>query len=135
MAFLTWDDTLDVGVAVFNEDHRRLVGLVNELHAGIVSGLGISQMTYVLNGLVEYTRTHFKREEDLMAKHDYPGLKAHRREHYELMVQVSEFQGRLKEGKASFTLELMSFLRDWLMNHIRGTDMNYRDFFLERGTG
>lgn len=133
MAFITWDDSLDVGVTAFNEDHRHLVGLVNELHAGVVSGIGISQMTYVLDGLVDYTRIHFKREEDLMTKHEYPGLKGHRKEHYDLMVQVSEFQGRLKEGKASFTIELLSFLRDWLTNHIKGTDMAYSDFFLGLG--
>lgn len=135
MAFITWDDTLDVGVAAFNEDHRRLVGMVNELHAGIVSGLGISQMTYILDGLVDYTRTHFRREEELMAKLAYPDLKAHRREHYDLMVQVADFQARLREGKASFTIELMSFLRDWLVTHIKGTDMSYRDFFLARDAG
>lgn len=135
MAFITWDDSLDVGVAAFNDDHRRLVGMVNELHAGIVSGLGISQMTYILDGLVDYTRTHFKREEELMTKHAYPGLKAHRREHYDLMVQVADFQTRLRDGMASFSIELMSFLRDWLVTHIKGTDMGYRDFFLARGAG
>lgn len=133
MAFVTWDETLDVGVAVFNEDHRRLVGYINDLHGGIVSGIGISQMTYVLDGLIDYTKEHFRREEELMAAHDYPGLKGHRREHYELMKQVGDFKSRLNEGKASFSLELMSFLKDWLVNHIKGTDMNYRAFFLGKG--
>jgi len=134
MAFVTWDETLDVGVSAFNEDHRRLVGFINDLHGGIVSGIGISQMTYILNGLIDYTKEHFGREEDLMSKHDYQDIKAHREEHYELMKKVSEFSDRLKEGQASFTLELMAFLKDWLVNHIKGSDMKYRDFFLARGS-
>jgi len=129
MAFVIWDTTLDVGVSHFNEDHRRLVGFINDLHGGIVSGLGIAQMTYILDGLIDYTKNHFAREEEMMAKHDYPDIKAHRREHYELMKQVAEFSARLGEGKASFTLELMSFLKDWLVNHIKVTDMKYRGFF------
>ncbi|HOT44035.1 MAG TPA: bacteriohemerythrin [Spirochaetota bacterium] len=133
MAFVIWDTTLDVGVSHFNEDHRRLVGFINDLHGGIVSGLGISQMTYILDGLIDYTKNHFAREEDLMAKHEYPDIKAHRREHYDLMKQVAEFSARLREGKASFSLELMSFLKDWLVNHIKGTDMKYRDFFSAKG--
>ena len=133
MAFVSWDETLDVGVAQFNEDHRRLVGYINDLHNGIVSGIGISQMTYILDGLIDYTKNHFAREEELMTKYDYPGLKGHRREHYELMKQVSEFKSRLAEGKASFSLELMSFLKDWLVNHIKVTDMKYRDFFAGKG--
>ncbi|HNW30694.1 MAG TPA: bacteriohemerythrin [Spirochaetota bacterium] len=133
MAFISWDDSLDVGVPQFNEDHRRLVAFINDLHGGIVSGIGISQMTYILDGLIDYTKNHFAREEEMMAKHDYPDIKAHRREHYELMKQVAEFSARLREGKASFTLELMSFLKDWLVKHIKGTDMKYRDFFAGRG--
>jgi len=133
MAFISWDDSLDVGVSQFNEDHRRLVAFINDLHGGIVSGIGISQMTYILDGLIDYTKNHFAREEEMMAKHDYPDIKAHRREHYELMKQVAEFSARLKEGKASFTLELMSFLKDWLVKHIKGTDMKYRDFFAGKG--
>jgi hemerythrin len=133
MAFVTWDNTLDVGVPQFNEDHRRLVGFINDLHSGIISGIGIAQMTYILDGLIDYTKGHFGREEELMSKHGYPDLKAHRREHYELMVQVGDFNARLRDGKASFSLELMSFLKDWLVNHIKGTDMMYRDFFLGKG--
>jgi hemerythrin len=133
MAFVTWDNTLDVGVSQFNEDHRRLVGYINDLHGGIVSGIGITQMTYILDGLISYTKEHFGREEELMSKHDYPDIKAHRREHYELMKQVAEFNTRLGEGKTAFSLELMSFLKDWLVNHIRGTDMKYRDFFAGKG--
>jgi hemerythrin len=133
MAFISWDDSLDVGVSQFNEDHRRLVAFINDLHGGIVSGIGISQMTYILDGLIDYTKNHFAREEEMMAKHDYPDIKAHLREHYELMKQVAEFSARLKEGKASFTLELMSFLKDWLVKHIKGTDMKYRDFFAGKG--
>lgn len=133
MAFVTWDESLDVGVPQFNEDHRRLVGFINDLHGGIVSGIGISQMTYILDGLIDYTKNHFAREEELMAKHDYPDIKAHRREHYELMKQVAEFSARLREGKASFTLELMGFLKEWLVSHIKGTDMKYRGFFAGKG--
>lgn len=133
MAFVTWDTTLDVGVSQFNEDHRRLVGFINDLHGGIVSGLGIAQMTYILDGLIDYTKEHFGREEELMTTLAYPDIKTHRREHYDLMKQVVDFNTRLKGGQASFSLELMSFLKDWLVNHIKGTDMKYREFFTGKG--
>ncbi len=133
MPYVTWDDTLDVGVSIFNEDHRRLVGFINDLHGGIVSGIGISQMTYILDGLIDYTKGHFTREEDLMKEFAYPAIEVHRREHQELIRRVGEFKTRLSEGKASFSLELMLFLKDWLVNHIKGTDMKYRDFFIGKG--
>ena len=133
MAFISWDKSLDVGVETFNDDHRHLVGFINELHSAIVSGIGISKMTYILDGLIDYTRKHFKREEELMAKYGYPQLEKQSREHQVLIDKVEEFHARLQSGQTSFSLELMSFLKDWLMNHIKRSDMAYRDFFKDKG--
>lgn len=133
MAYFTWDETLDVGVAGLNDDHRHLVSYINELHAAIVSGIGISKMTHILDVLIDYTRKHFAREEELMKKHGYPRFDEHIRQHRALVDKVTDFHNRLQDGKASFSLELMSFLKDWLMNHIKITDMAYREFFAGAG--
>jgi hemerythrin-like metal-binding protein len=129
MEYINWDDSYLVGVEAFDKDHRYLVKLINNLHSGLTGGFKISEMTYILDDLVRYTDVHFKREEDMMQKYSYPGFKEHKRAHQELVQQVMEFQKQLEEGKKAFTLELMSFLKDWLINHILKTDMLYRDFF------
>ena len=133
MAYFTWDETLDVGVEALNDDHRHLVSYINELHSAIVSGIGISKMTHILDVLVDYTRKHFAREESLMKKHGYPKYDEHIGQHLSLVDRVTDFHSRLQKGKVSFSLELMSFLKDWLMNHIKVTDMAYRDFFAGKG--
>ncbi len=69
MSYIIWDDTLDVGVAALNEDHKHLMQFINELHSGMITGIGISKMTYILDGLIDYTKKHFMREEALMKKH------------------------------------------------------------------
>lgn len=129
MEYLMWSDSFKVGVEAFDKDHRHLIKLINDLHGGLVSGFGISEMTFILDDLVRYTVVHFKREEDLMEKHSYPTLEEHRREHKALTEQVLDFQTQLKAGKKAFTIELMGFLKDWLTNHILKTDMRYGDFF------
>jgi len=133
MEFVTWLDELSVGVKLFDDDHKKLVGFVNKLHMGMKSGEGIASMTGVLDGLVNYTVEHFKHEEDLFKEHSYPGYEAHKNEHQALVKKVGEFQEQLQQGKSSFTFELMIFLRDWLVNHIKGTDMKYKAFFQEKG--
>ena len=135
MPYVLWDESLDVGVEAFNDDHRRLVGFINELHSGLVSGLGIAKMTHILEGLVDYTEKHFGREEKLMQEYGYPHYEKHRTAHQNLMAQVSDFKARLQSGEKTFSLELMAFLKDWLINHIKGTDMVYRDFFKGKGVG
>jgi len=133
MSYVAWDESLDVGVKTFNDDHRTLVGFINELHSGLVSGLGIAKMTHILEGLVDYTEKHFSREEKLMQEYGYPQYEKHRSAHQNLMAQVADFKARLQSGEKTFSLELMAFLRDWLVNHIKGTDMVYKDFFKDKG--
>lgn len=133
MPFVNWDESLSVGVNAFDEDHRKLIGFINELHMGLVSGAKEPVMRDILNGLVNYTKEHFRREEDLMARNSYPALPEHREKHSKLVEQVMEYQSQFQKGNASFSLELMSFLREWLITHIQGTDKLYRDFFKSRG--
>ena len=35
--------------------------------------------------------------------------------------------GREKNGSAQVSMELLNFLRDWLIHHIQGTDHQYVD--------
>ncbi len=133
MPFIAWEDSFSVGVSRFDEDHRQLVGYINKLHVGMIGGDSAPSMGQVLDGLVDYTVGHFNREEELMKKHSYPEYETHKAEHENLVRKVAEFQSQFKDGKTSFSLSLMSFLRDWLINHIKGSDMKYRQFFLDKG--
>lgn len=132
MDYITWDDSFLVGVEAFDNDHKYLVKLINNLHSGLMAGFGVSEMTYILGDLVRYTNVHFKREEDLMIQYSYPDYEQHRAAHAELVNKVMDFQAQLKSGKKIFSLELMSFLKDWLLNHILKTDKRYGAFFKER---
>ena len=133
MAYIDWSDDLSVGVTQFDEAHKKLIIYVNRLHQGMVSGLGVASMTDILDGLLDYTKTHFKSEEELMTRFSYPAYAQHKKEHENLIMKVVDFHDQLNQGKGVFTLSLMGFLRDWLINHIMGTDLKYRDFFRSNG--
>ncbi len=131
MSYREWRPEYNVSVKAFNEDHRKLFGYLNELQRGVSSGLGVSSMGYILKGLVDYTIEHFKREEVLMKRYHYPNPEyiAHKGEHEKLLEEVGEFYHDFLEGKSQFSLELLSFLSDWVTNHILNTDMKYKSFF------
>ena len=40
MPLMTWTEKLSVGVGVLDEDHKRLVGMVNELYDAMQAGHG-----------------------------------------------------------------------------------------------
>jgi len=133
MDLLMWNENLSVGIKQFDEEHKHLIDFINRLNQALSIGSARNTMEEILSGLVNYTVIHFKHEEDMMVKHDYPAYVQHKKEHDILTGQVSDFFSRFKEGKVAFSLELMKFLNDWLLNHIQMSDKQYKSFFTGKG--
>jgi hemerythrin-like metal-binding protein len=87
----------------------------------------------ILHRLIDYTVHHFSAEEKLMEKHNYPGLVAHRAEHKALTAKVMEFQNDFDAGNTTIAVQLMTFLQDWLRNHILSVDQRYSDVLNTKG--
>jgi len=133
MEFISCNESLSVGVHIFDEEHKHLIGYIKDLNQALVIGSAAKTMEDILVNLVKYTVIHFNHEEDYMKLYEYPDFEKHKKEHEDLKAQVTDFHKRLLSGKVTFSLELMIFLRNWLTEHIMGTDMAYKDFFIAKG--
>ncbi len=126
MPLMTWNEKMSVDVKVLDDDHKKLVAMINDLHDGLKAGHGKEVLEKTLDNLVQYTKFHFDHEETLFAKTGYPGAFLHKKEHDELTRQVSEVQAKFKSGAVTcLSLEVMDFLKDWLVRHIQGSDQKY----------
>lgn len=134
MPFINWSNDLSIGVVQIDGQHQKLVGMVNRLHDAMKNRTGSQEVVKVLSELVEYTKYHFETEEKLMQQHGYTSFPSHRKEHVDLTKQVSDLAVKVGENNSSIiTIETMNFLRDWLKNHILGTDMKLGDFLQSKG--
>ena len=124
MAFFSWSDNLSVGVKASDDDHKKLIEMLNRLYEGMKNRQGKEVVGKVLDDLVSYTKYHFAREEEFFAKTGYPDVE-HKKEHKELVKQAEELQSRYKNGEAALSIETLDFLKDWLNTHIQGTDKKY----------
>ena len=122
MSYITWSDSLSVGNAFIDKDHRRLVEMVNELHDAMTAGHGKDVLGKTLAALIQYTAEHFKREEDEMARINYGQAVAHKQEHKQLVAHVLELQKKFADGNTMLTVAVSKFLKEWLVNHIMKTD-------------
>ena len=55
----------------------------------------------------------------------YPDKEAHKEIHRNFENQVAQFAAKMRSGEALLSMELLEFLKDWLLNHINGTDHAY----------
>jgi len=133
MAYIDFTDKLSVKIAIIDEQHKKLIAIINDLHDAMVAGQGKSVMDDVLFRLIEYTKMHFSTEERLMAQYNYPDRIAHETQHIELTVQVGQLYMKVKENKVSVTIETMAFLKNWLNHHILETDKKFGAFLIQNG--
>ncbi len=131
MALINWSDELSVNISIIDQQHKKLVEIINEFHDAMVSQQSKEPMGKLFNSLIEYTATHFTTEEDLFKEHSYPHTDEHKREHRELAARVAEMKDRFDSGRILLSLEVMNFLRDWLTTHIQGDDKKYAKYLEE----
>ncbi len=133
MSLIKWDTNYSVKIKIIDNQHQNLVALINQLYDGVSQGKGSESAGKTLDELINYTRTHFAYEEQLFRIHGYPEYLAHKAEHDALTEKVLDFQSQFRAGKATLALPLLSFLKDWLTNHIQGTDKRYSNFLNTKG--
>ena len=122
MALITWSNMLSTGVSEQDNQHKKLIDLINQLNEAMLAGKGNEVLGKVLSELVNYTVTHFGYEEKLMAQHSYEDTPAHKAEHAKFVQTAGDLKKKFDSGKAVITTEIMNFLRDWLTTHIMKTD-------------
>ncbi len=134
MPLMEWSDKLSVGIKSIDDEHKKLVGMVNDLFDGVQAGRGKELLGPILDGLIAYTKTHFANEERYFAQHHYGEAVAHKAEHDALAKQVLDVQAKYKAGaNAALSMEVMNFLKNWLVKHILGSDKAYGPFLAGKG--
>ncbi len=127
-----WNDSYDVGIEEVNRQHKVLINIINEINNLLKNGRSPMLLRRVLEGLVDYTKHHFGYEEYLLEKNNYPDFDEHKAKHVKLLGQVSDFVNRIDRGE-DVAAELLDFLTSWLAKHIKGADMKYSSYLIERG--
>ncbi len=130
---IRWGPAFEIGIRTIDEQHRRLVGMVNEFYHRLREGASKVDLERLLAGLIDYTATHFRTEEELFDKYGYPDGEIHKKIHQKLVEKVLSYKKRVEAGEAGVAYDLLAFLKSWLSNHICVTDKKYGPFLREKG--
>lgn len=126
MTYFAWDTSLDVNVQTMNDQHKKLIDLMNELYEKNEAGRDKQELVESANALIAYTRQHFADEEQYMESIDYSGLESHKKLHENLLHELESRVEEFSQGHETVLGEEFStFLKTWLSTHIRGIDTKY----------
>jgi len=133
MIFIQWQSSFDVGVKMIDEQHQLLVKMINDLHAAMQKGEDRGVLQTMINRLGVYAAMHFAREEHYFDLFAYPNREAHIKAHDDFEDKVNRFEQDFKAGKQDLSMDMMSFLSNWLVTHITKTDKKFGPFLNARG--
>jgi hemerythrin len=126
MPFMEWNEKLSVGVAALDDDHKKLIEIINQLHDGIEAGHKKETLGAVLDHLEDFTSSHLPREEELLVQTLYKDAVMHKWEHANFVKQIQGVRARFtKAPSAMLDLQLMSLLQNWMLTHLQGSDRKY----------
>ena len=130
----------DVGIMRFNKEHMRLASYVAEFQE-VVDSLRDREATIddwrhidaLFGRILKVASSHFKAEEEMMSSQGYPGYESQKKQHDKFMDKMLKVQEDIRGRKIKFKDDFKSLLWDWLINHINQVDVEYREFFQNRG--
>ncbi len=130
---LVWDSSYSVRVKEIDNQHKRMIDYINLLEASMKDDDPKEMIANILKSLVVYTIDHFTLEEDYFRKFNYNKTEEHVGEHQKLISELDNYVTQFKSGEDFNSDHFMSFLRDWLIDHIMGADKEYMRCFSENG--
>lgn len=130
---IVWKDDYSVGIDSLDQDHKKLIALLNQFITAYDYAMSESYEREALDDLIAYTKYHFEREEKLMEENEYPDIVAHKAQHKKMFAQVETFVELYNEKGHDALDEISDFLSNWLINHINGTDKEYSQHLTKCG--
>lgn len=135
MSVIKWRDSYATNVKEFDQDHRKIIQLINDLLETLQGRKDTTACSRVLDELYSYTLYHFSSEEKKMAQYSYPGLADHHNEHEKLKKQVVQYRNSDSLDDHAAIAQIYQFMREWFLHHIMETDKKYGEFFSKTSLG
>ena len=131
MKDLVLDHMLAIGIDEIDDDHGKLVNLLNILNHSVIEGASKDYVEAVLEELINCTVWHFSHEERLMLKSGYDAFEEHRAEHQDLIDSARELQQKFIQTGNLDEKEDLEYLERWLTEHILVADIRLGSFLIE----
>ncbi len=130
---LDWKEEYSLGFQEIDGQHIKLIELINRLYDAFIKRQQAEEVIKVIKELSDYIELHFFTEEVYFKRFNYVGMLEHIKEHHFFIEKVKEFQTQAKNNPGRYVFNIITFLQDWIVNHITVTDKKYIECFKKNG--
>jgi len=127
---ITWTPDLSVGVDLIDEQHKLWFEKANQLYKAGQEGRAKEFIIELFDFLDDYTKKHFKDEEEYMEKIKYPQIDAQRKAHAAFIADLAKLKKDYNEsgGNILLIINANKMILNWLTQHIRNMDKKIGEY-------
>ena len=130
---IEWKEEHSVGISIIDEEHKKFINIINKVIVAKQHDNNPQKIEAVVHEIIDYAWNHFKTEESYMVEFRYPEYQYHKEEHLDFTHRSISYFKRVTSGDYRILNEILEFLKQWLVNHIQGTDKKYKECFITNG--
>ncbi len=126
MALQGWENRFALNVPAMDADHQKLVSMISSLYDSMKKGESKQVVSRLVTELNNYASTHFENEEKMLANSNSPEVLLQKEQHVKFLNKIGEFKASVDSGKLNTSVEMLTFLNNWFLNHIMMVDIKYK---------
>ena len=125
----SWNSSYVLGIPEIDRQHEKIFDIYDQIvnMSDLQEKYHDDELKNILHELEDYLKIHFKSEEEILHKADYPNIEEHIKEHEHFIRKVDEFILGYQSNSPILLNSMLDFLKKWLVSHIMVTDYVYKD--------
>lgn len=129
-AEIDWSDLLSVDIKDMDDEHKELFKRINTLLTAMLDRNKSYNLLDISHYISDYIEFHFRHEEDMLEKFNYPKLIEHKKLHKTYEDDFRTIQERIKNGdyEALILIDIQEKVVTWLIEHIANVDQEYSNY-------
>ncbi len=127
---IKWTPDLSVGLDHIDDQHKIWFEKANGLFEAGKERRAQEYINTMIDFLDQYTKKHFKDEEEYMEKIGYPDLDAQKKAHAGFVEKLAKLKRDYNEsgGNILVIINANKMVLDWLTNHIKSMDKKIGEY-------
>ena len=121
--YLTFSSSLSVNYEPMDNQHKKWIDLLNQIYYAFMNNADSQEIKSVIKDLADYTVWHFNFENKMMEKYGFQEYAGHKAQHDDILEEVKQIYNKLEKGEEVLIVNILEFLKKWLIAHILKTDM------------
>jgi hemerythrin len=124
---ISWSDDYSIGYKIIDDQHKELIRLTNEFYEGCQMGGVVAKIHFfkTVQGAIQYIKTHFATEEEIMKKVGYPAFDTHKKMHEDFILKVVQQVRAFESEDMPDPIGFIKFLMEWILKHVANADKLY----------